>query len=341
MTYLNNSVLRDLGPNDIGRLVEIDASHTGAGRRAFFTKLIEQHQRRPDDSIALGLMRGGALRGFAFARLIRGEFGAAETGATLDAIGVEPESQERGVGHALVHGLTEELERRGARAVRTQADWSEDQLMRFFASCGFRIAPRVVLERATREPVAEASADDAAPAQEPAREINYAESTAPDFGLLARDRIPVRSMAEEDLAAIAAIDRKIVGRDRTAYLARKLDEALRGSGVRVSLIAEIDGRPAGFIMAQVGLGEFGRIEPSAMIDTIGVDPDDAGRGVGRALVSQLSMNLATLRVEAMRTEVDWRDRALLGFLDHCGFRPAQHVCLELPLAAASEQSAAA
>ena len=50
-------------------------------------------------------------------------------------------------------------------------------------------------------------------------------------------------------------------------------------------------------MARVDLGEFGRVETTAVIDTIGVDPDYQNKGVGRALVSQLLTNLGTLRVE--------------------------------------------
>ena len=64
------------------------------------------------------------------------------------------------------------------------------------------------------------------------------------------------------------------------------------------------------------------------MDTIGVDPDWHDRGVGRALLSQLLMNLATLRVERIRTDVAWRDRDLVGFLDRCGFLPAQQLCFK-------------
>jgi ribosomal protein S18 acetylase RimI-like enzyme len=161
-----------------------------------------------------------------------------------------------------------------------------------------------------------------------AAEIDYGKAPDPDFGPLARDRIPVRAMAERDSRAIVAIDRRITGCDRTLYYQDKVAEALANSDVRVSLVAECDGVPAGFIMARVDLGEFGRIDPVAVIDTIGVDPDFRDRGVGRALMSQLLVNLATLRVECVRTELDWRDRELLAFLDHCGFRPAQELCFD-------------
>jgi ribosomal protein S18 acetylase RimI-like enzyme len=161
-----------------------------------------------------------------------------------------------------------------------------------------------------------------------AAEINYGKRPAPDFGPLARDKIPVRAMTEADLRALIAIDRQVSGHDRSAYFAQRLDEALHESDVRVSLVAEMDGGPVGFIMARVDFGEFGTFESAAVLDTIGVDPDYRKRGIGRALLSQLLVNLQTLRIESIRTEVDWRDRDLLAFLDRCGFRPSQQLCFD-------------
>ena len=161
-----------------------------------------------------------------------------------------------------------------------------------------------------------------------AAEINYGKAPAPDFGPLARDKNPVRAMKESDLTGIVAIDRRITGSDRSTYFQERLLEALYESDVRVSLVAEREGRPTGFIMARVDLGEFGRFEPTAVLDTIGVDPDCRSQGVGRALLSQLLVNLSTLRIERVRTEIDWRDHELMGFLEHCGFLPSQELCFD-------------
>ncbi len=146
-----------------------------------------------------------------------------------------------------------------------------------------------------------------------------------DFEALARDRVPVRSMQQGDLDAIVRIDRKLTGTDRSAYYRRKLEEVMVESGVRISLVAELDGLPAGFVMARTDFGEFGRSEPAAVIDAIGVAPEHAREGVGRALLSQLLANLAALGVETVRTEVAWDNFGLLRFLHRRGFLPVQRL----------------
>ncbi len=165
-----------------------------------------------------------------------------------------------------------------------------------------------------------------------ARELDFSDPGGDDFEALARDRMPVRSLTAGDLDAIAAIDRHLTGRNRRAYLGARLDEALLASGVRASLAAEPGGAVAGFLMARVDFGEFGRTEPEAVIDTIGVDPAYAGQGVGAGLLSQLLVNLAGLRVERVRTEIPWsEDLGLAGFLAHYGFMPAQRIALRKSL----------
>ena len=161
---------------------------------------------------------------------------------------------------------------------------------------------------------------------------DYGAPAGDDFEALPHDRALVRSLAAGDLDAIVAIDAKLTGRDRRAYYQAKLREVMGETGVRVSLVAEADGRPIGYIMARVDSGEFGRAEPTAVIDTIGVEPGHDHQGIGAALMSQLVTNLEALHVETLRTTVSWNNFPLLGFLSRRGFGPAQQLVLSLSVA---------
>lgn len=165
----------------------------------------------------------------------------------------------------------------------------------------------------------------APPELPPAPELDFSDPHGDEFEALSRDRIPIRSMTAADLPAIIALDRRITGRDRSPYYRRKIAETLAESGVRVSLVAQEGDQTLGFLMARVDFGEFGETSPEAVIDTIGVDPAQAGRKVGTALLSQLLANLAVLHVERVRTEVAWDNFSLLGFLRRCGFKPSQRL----------------
>lgn len=158
-----------------------------------------------------------------------------------------------------------------------------------------------------------------------ADEIDYSEPLGDDFEDLSRDRVPIRSMEMGDLEQLIAIDEKITGQNRRAYYERKLAETFDESAIRVSLIAEDDGIPVGFIMARVDFGEFGRAEPEAVIDTIGVEPNSMHMDVGTAMMSQLLGNLFALNIDRVRTEVDWNHYPLLSFLEGCGFTPSHRL----------------
>lgn len=161
----------------------------------------------------------------------------------------------------------------------------------------------------------------------PRQELDFSDPHGDDFEALSRDEVPVRSMVAADLPDLVRIDRKNTGRDRTSYFEAKVAEALEESGIRVSVVAEQDAHVAGFIMARLDFGEFGHTEPEAVIDTIGVDPAFAHHHIGSALMSQLLANLSALRVEQVRTELQWNNFVLLAFLEHSGFRLSQRIAL--------------
>ena len=152
--------VRPLLSTDLERVIAIDSAHVGEPRRRFFEKRLAHAEQHREDFVHVGVARDGVLVGFAFARILRGEFGREQAMATLDAFGVERGSQDRGVGRALMDGLTEVLRRKGVQSVQSQADWTNHVLLRFFDASGFGLAPRLVLERSVLTPLAEPVEDE-------------------------------------------------------------------------------------------------------------------------------------------------------------------------------------
>lgn len=152
-------IVCELEIGDLDRVTMIDRSLTGRTRRRFFEMRFAAARERPESFIHLGVMRGGTLRGFAFARILAGEFGRQRAVAMLDVVGVEPHSQRLGVGQELMGELVRRVRERGADSLQSQAVWTNHALLRFFEMSGFQLAARSALERSVTEPLAEASED--------------------------------------------------------------------------------------------------------------------------------------------------------------------------------------
>jgi ribosomal protein S18 acetylase RimI-like enzyme len=150
-------------------------------------------------------------------------------------------------------------------------------------------------------------------------------------GILETDAVLVRAMAEKDLEAVVAIDSAVTGRRRPRYFELMLQRAVRLAGMQVSLVAELEGKVAGFLIGSLYYGEFGVMAASASLDTIGVDPAYRGRHVGKALMRQLRMNLGALHITTLRTEISWDESELAAFFKNQGFRPSGRICLECPI----------
>ena len=221
----------------------------------------------------------------------------------------------------------------GVPAIRTTGSWRNHPMTQFFDRAGFELSKILVLDcPLQRNRVAAHEADKTlAPAHLTgfsASEVDYSAAAANDFEALARDKFDMRTLRAEDLNDIVRIDQGITGRRREAYIRELVEEAMTDSAVRVSLVARVDGIAAGFVMARTDFGDFGRAEPVAVLDTIGVDPDYGHRGVGHALLSQLFVNLEGLRVERVETEVARENFGLLGFFYDVGFAPAQRLSFD-------------
>ncbi|CAA7614555.1 conserved hypothetical protein [Candidatus Terasakiella magnetica] len=316
------TTIRDIVTADLERVIELDRRLTGTPRRNYHQKRMTAAAAEPGSFLTLAAADGPVLKGYAFAHILDGEFGGAGPVGVVDTIGIDPDHRGQGIGRKLMAALEDAMRARGIKELVTQADWTEHGITRFFQSAGFELAPRIMLERSTTN----ISDFDAPLAQkEQSREVDLSDPSGDDFAALSRDRVPVRSLTEADFPFMVSIDRKVTRRDRSAYYTRKIAEVTKESGIRVSLVAEIDGQFAGFVMARTEYGEFGRTQTNAVLDTIGVDPAFTRHSVGRALMSQLLTNLSSLGVEKVQTQVQWNSFELLGFLARCGFAPSQRL----------------
>ena len=325
--------VRALQREDIAAAVDIDAAYSGRTRRAYFDRRLSAALRQPELHVQFAIDEGGSLAGYALARVLEGEFGRSRPALRLEAIGVRDPAQKRGIGRALHAALEQAARKRSIAEMRTAASWRNTAMLGFLGRLGYALAPALVLECPVHgAPLGAAEAPVASPKRETPGDANdYSAPAANDYEPLARDRAEVRLLQGKDVEDVIRIDRHVTGTERRDYMQHALDEALRDSAIRISLAARKDGVLAGFVMARADLGDFGRAEPAAVLDTIGVDPGFAHGGIGRALLSQLFVNLQALRMERVETMVAADNLELLRFFYGVGFQPAQRLALLKPL----------
>ena len=322
--------VRRLAARDLEAVVAVGAGQAGRSRRFYYERRLKAAQKQPGLHAQFAIDDGGALAGFVLARKLAGEFGLPEPALRLEVIGVRPDERGHGIGMQLIQALEAEARQSGATSLRTTASWRDHDIMRFFDHAGFELAPNQILEcavHAGRLGAADEAGVTAPEHRHFSAEVDYGADRANDFEALARDKVDVRSLAAEDLPHLLRIDRNLMGRERRGYIEQLVAEALDDSAVRVSLTARIDGIVAGFAMARTDFGDYGRAEPVAVLDTIGVDPGYARHHVATALLSQLFVNLQALRIEGVETLVRRENFGLLGFLYSVGFRQSRRLSL--------------
>jgi len=322
--------LRRTTAQDLKSVVALDAAIVGRPRQFYFERRLKAALDQTALHVQFSAEQDGKFVGFIKGRKLLGEFGRAEPSLRLEAMAVAQGEQGQGIGTALLDRLQSEAKRMGVPAIRTAASWRDHAILQFFHRAGFELSKNLVLDcPLQRNRVAAHDGDKVlAPTHLTgfsASEVDYSTAAANDFEALARDKFDVRTLKSDDLDDIIRIDQGVTGRRRENYVRELVQESMTDSAVRVSLLARVDGIAAGFVMARTDFGDFGRAEPVAVLDTIGVDPDYAHRGVGHALLSQLFVNLEGLRVERVETMVARENFGLLGFFYDAGFEASQRL----------------
>jgi predicted N-acetyltransferase YhbS len=326
MERIRQLKIRRLARGDLDAVVALDAQFAGRTRRAYFERRLAAALHHPELHLQFAAEAEGGLCGHALARVLEGEFGVARPALRLEVITVAPNAHGRGVGRALHAALEAEAGKRSIAELRTVSIWRDHAMLGFLDRLGYALAEERVIECAPGSSPLGAREQPLETEPEPRGDPNDWSAPAPnDYERLARDDADVSLLTAKDLNAIVRIDRHITGQDRRAYMQHALDEALRESGVRISLAARHSGMVAGYVMARADLGDFGRTEPVAVIDTIGVAPEYAHRGIGQALLSQLFLNLTALDIERVETIVAPGATELLGFFHAAGFAPGERL----------------
>jgi len=142
--------------------------------------------------------------------------------------------------------------------------------------------------------------------------------------------IRIRPLDELDITAIVAIDEAISGLYRPEVWERRISYYLRRAP-EASLVAEVDGKVAGFMLGEVRSGEFGLDEPTGWIEVLGVDPAHRGQAVGRRMAEAMFEHFRELGARSVRTLVDGEMEEIGRFFGSLGFQPSRLRPYERPL----------
>jgi len=141
----------------------------------------------------------------------------------------------------------------------------------------------------------------------------------------------VRSLQAADLDAVVATDRRITGESRRSYFERRLAAALKHPTRHLQLAAMTPTGLAGFVLARLAGGEFGRHEAALVLEAMGVAPESQGTGLGRHMMAALEERGRAHGARDIVTQAEWHNHAMLRFLHGAGFSLAPRQILERPV----------
>ena len=157
----SRATIREMRPDDLDAVTQLDARVFGAPRRAYFERRLAALASSAQEGHAIGLVAedGAAIVGFVMGTLSSGEFGFSEGAALVDSIAVRPDQRRRGIGQRLASAFVAASVARGAREIYTLVNWNAWDMLKFFDSMGFSLAKTVPLRldvseepRTTHEP---------------------------------------------------------------------------------------------------------------------------------------------------------------------------------------------
>src|ERR671911_1955599 len=134
-----------------------------------------------------------------------------------------------------------------------------------------------------------------------------------------REKVHIRNLAKEDLPFIVNIEERLTGVYRPDYWAKRIEisEAIRPHWA--SLVAEVEGKVAGFTLGRAAELEFGLPGTVAWIEIIGVDPAHRGQGIAQELVGQFAESAEDHGIKTIFTLVTSDQTEMQHFFSRLGF----------------------
>ena len=140
--------IRPMAIDDLSAIVALDARVNGQPRANYFERRLASAvwDRDGSDAVFLVAQSTDEVAGFIMGALTYGEFGLPQTTALIDSIAIEPAFARRGLGNRLVTEFVAASRVGGATAIYTLVNWDAWELLTFFHSLGFALAPTIPLE---------------------------------------------------------------------------------------------------------------------------------------------------------------------------------------------------
>lgn len=145
------------------------------------------------------------------------------------------------------------------------------------------------------------------------------------------DRVVIRAARRADLDQVIAIDATVTGVEKRPYwlsVFRRYGDGARSE--RHFLVAEADGRVAGFIIGEVRDWEFGA-PPCGWVFAIDVAPEFRLAGIATRMLDALRAGFRRLGVRKLRTILARDNTLILSFFRSQGMMTGPFIPLEMDL----------
>ena len=140
-------VMRVLRQGDLDAIVAIDAFASGEPRQEYYERKIAGILNRAANiNTSIVCEIDGKVVGFVMGYVFFGEFGIADSTATIDTLGVHPDFRNFGVAAEMLDQFMMNMKAAGVKKVYTLVNWSDFALEKFFSRNKFVPSKRINLE---------------------------------------------------------------------------------------------------------------------------------------------------------------------------------------------------